>query len=319
MKDSIIYYSVGALLYCPANSRSIADSVISERYGKKFSLALCLEDTIKEQHLREAEDILLHSLNSIYQAHRSRDFYLPKIFIRGRTPEQLCRLAERMGDRLELLSGCIAPKFSMENADGYLSAIADINRASGHKIYLMPILESPDIVNLQSRYPVLYELKSKMDAFGDMILNIRVGGNDLCHMFGLRRHASQSIHGIRPVDSILSDILTVYGMDYVVSGPVWEYYRGAQWETGLRKELEEELLCGFVGKTVIHPNQIAPVNDMLQVPLKDLEDARAILHWDEGSDRLVSGSISRERMNEYKTHSNWAVRTLFLAEYYGTR
>ena len=30
MKNDIIYYSVGALLYCPANKKTIADSVIHE-------------------------------------------------------------------------------------------------------------------------------------------------------------------------------------------------------------------------------------------------------------------------------------------------
>ncbi len=49
--------------------------------------------------------------------------------------------------------------------------------------------------------------------------------------------------------------------DYVVSGPVWEYYDGPGWESGLRQELEDDRLCGFVGKTVIHPKQIELVNE----------------------------------------------------------
>ncbi len=46
MKDSALYYSVGALLYCPANNESISDSIILNKFVKPFSLALCLEDTI---------------------------------------------------------------------------------------------------------------------------------------------------------------------------------------------------------------------------------------------------------------------------------
>lgn len=46
----------------------------------------------------------------------------------------------------------------------------------------------------------------------------------------IRRHCDESIHLIRPVADIFSDIITVYGMDYVVSGPVWEYYSGYNWE-----------------------------------------------------------------------------------------
>ena len=38
MKDSILYYSVGPLLYCPANHKSLANSLIHERFGRHFSL-----------------------------------------------------------------------------------------------------------------------------------------------------------------------------------------------------------------------------------------------------------------------------------------
>ena len=151
----------------------------------------------------------------------------------------------------------------------------------------------------------------------DLVLNIRVGGNDLCHMFGFRRHCDESIHRIRPVADIFSDIITVYGMDYVVSGPVWEYYSGYNWKNGLIQELKDDKLCGFTGKTVIHPNQISVVNKVYQVTRSDFNDAKAILNWDKKSDSLVSGNLAGERMNEYKTHHNWAEKILFLAEVFG--
>lgn len=319
MKNSVKYYSVGALLYCPANNEGLAASIISGKFGNKFSLALCLEDTISDNHVEEAEKILLDSLNKIYEVYKAENFYLPKIFIRVRCPKQITSLSRRMRESIAVLAGFIAPKFSLDNADSYISAIREVNTASARTIYLMPIFESPDIINLQDRYSILYKLKCKIDQIEELILNIRVGGNDLCHMFGLRRHARESIHDIRPVDNIFTDIITVYGMDYVISGPVFEYYNGPDWEKGLQNEIAQDLLGGFIGKTVIHPNQIAIVNDALRVPKKDLEDARSILNWEENSHKLVSGSISNERMNEYKTHSNWALRTIFLAEYYGTK
>ena len=49
-------YSVGALLYSPALNGKIAESVISERFGKAYSLALCLEDTIADNSVSMAED-----------------------------------------------------------------------------------------------------------------------------------------------------------------------------------------------------------------------------------------------------------------------
>lgn len=317
MKNSPIYYSVGALLYCPANNQSIAESIIRERFGTKYSLALCLEDTIKDDCVEDAEKKLIASLRTVYEKKAGDGFFVPKIFIRVRRPEQISSLYGRLDDARELITGFIAPKFDLDNADSYIHAITELNLASPAPLYLMPILESPSIIHLENRAGILYALKEKLDAIGPYVLNIRVGGNDLCNMFGFRRHDTESIHGIRPIANIFSDIITVFGMDYVVSGPVWEYYDGSRWDTGLEAELQQDRLCGFVGKTVIHPKQIALVNSAYRVPASDYADARAILGWDEDSHTLVSGNASGERMNEYKTHYRWAETMLLLAGYYG--
>ena len=88
MKNNVLYYSVGPLLYCPANRISITDSLINEKFGNRFSLALCLEDTINDDHVEEAEQILISSLSQIFIQHEQKPFYLPKIFIRVRNPQQ---------------------------------------------------------------------------------------------------------------------------------------------------------------------------------------------------------------------------------------
>lgn len=317
MKNSVIYYSVGALLYCPANNAGIVSSLKNEKFGKKFSLALCLEDTINDMCVEEAEEILINSIKEVYAGMESMDFYVPKIFIRVRKSEQIERLMDRFGAAGELVTGFIIPKFSLENADEYIEKIITVNKKSDKNIYMMPIFESPTIVNLKERYDILYTLKEKLDKAEELVLNIRVGGNDLCHVFGFRRRSDETIHDIRPVADIFSDIVTVYGKDYVVSGPVWEYYNGDNWEEGLKAELKRDMLCGFTGKTVIHPNQIEVVNEAYKVSVKDYEDAKAILNWDESRNSLVSGSVQKERMNEYKTHSNWAEKIIYLAEAYG--
>ena len=53
MNNQEIYYSVGPLLYCPADNTSVAAAVISQKFGTKFSLALCLEDTINDNYVTE--------------------------------------------------------------------------------------------------------------------------------------------------------------------------------------------------------------------------------------------------------------------------
>jgi len=317
MINSSIYYSVGALLYSPANNENIASAIINQKFGTKYSLALCLEDTIHDDYVAEAEQILIASISHLNKQAEKQAFYMPNIFIRVRNPQQIIQLYRNLGEHAARIKGFILPKFSLENADCYIQQIIKINERSQTPVYTMPIYENISIVDLRKRYDILYTLKDKLRAIEDRVLNIRVGGNDLCHIFGFRRHENESIHRIRPVANIFSDIVTVYGMDYVISGPVWEYYNGENWKQGLIDEIHDDRLCGFVGKTVIHPKQIAVVNETYKVPVKDYDDARAILNWDSTSHSLVSGNTAKERMNEYKTHSNWALRTLFMAEAFG--
>ncbi len=317
MKNASIYYSIGALLYCPANHPAIADSVITEKLGRDYSLALCLEDTIGDSHVAEAEESLLRSLARMEKARQSAEFYIPKLFIRVRMPAQIEHLLQRLGSAREMVCGFILPKFDLQNAPAYLHAMAEANHTYNRRFYGMPIMESPSIVDLRTRIDVLYRLKDQLDQIEASILNIRVGGNDLCHLFGFRRHHSETIHQIRPVADIFADIITVFAQNYVVSGPVWEYYSGAGWESGFIQELKEDRLCGFIGKTAIHPRQIPLIREAYAVTREEYEDAKAILGWDESCANYVSGNTRKERMNEYKTHTNWARKILFLAEAYG--
>lgn len=316
MKDAITYYNVGPLLYCPATNANIAHSIVSGRFGQHFSLALCLEDTIADHYILEAEDQMVRSLNAIQAALEKKSFYLPQIFVRVRDSVQINRIMDKLGTATEILSGFILSKFAPDNANAYLDATASLNKGS-QQFYIMPVLESPSIVNLQTRYQVLYDLKNRLDTLSASVLNIRVGGNDLCNVFGLRRQVHETIYDIRPVADLLSDIVTVFQQDYVISGPVWEYYNGPEWQNGLKQELLKDKAFGFVGKTVIHPRQISMVNQAFAVSSEDYSDAVAILEWDPSQPSMISGSIRKVRMNECKTHRNWAVRTKYLADSYG--
>lgn len=321
MKNASQYYSVGPLLYCPANRETIASSIIRQQFGSNFSLALCLEDTIHDDFVAEAEHSLARSIREIFNATGQTSFYLPKIFIRVRCPEQIPHLIHMLGESIRIINGFIIPKFSMENADCYIQAMIKANEqaASDKPFYMMPIYESASLINLKSRYDILYALKQKLSGIEDLVLNIRVGGNDLCHLFSFRRRLNESIHKLRPVSDIFSDIITVYGMDYVISGPVFEYYSGEGWKEGLQHELFEDKLCGFIGKTVIHPNQIDVVNHAYRVDQEEYEDALRILNWDQTSASYVSANARRERMDEFKTHTNWAKKILLMADAFGIK
>lgn len=311
-------YEVGALLYAPALNDTVVKSIINEKFGKKYSMAFCLEDTVSDDAVEVAEKQLVSTLVQIWEENKKANFYLPKIFIRVRAPEQILKLLNSLHEAVDILTGFIFPKYSLGNAKQYNTIMKEINRRGNKIYYMMPILESKDIINYGTRKEILLQIKEYIDDVRDYVLNVRVGGNDFSNEFAARRHYDETIYDIKPIANLLGDILTVFSREYVLSGPVWEFFASDnnEWKEGLIKELALDRLNGFVGKTVIHPKQIEVVNDALKVSRKDYEDAKAILQWDKNS-LGVSKSAAGERMNEVKTHGNWAAKTLILAEVYG--
>ena len=311
-------YSVGALLYSPALNNKIGRTILGGTLGDKYSLALCLEDTIAPDMVETAEKQAGETLRQLFEARQERDVYLPKLFIRVREPEQMQRVWKRIRPYREIFTGFIFPKYTVSNAAAYNQEMIRINEMSDRKIYMMPILESRDIVDFRTRMGILGKIRDQVDSMEDLVLNVRVGGNDFSNEFAARRHYDETIYDILPIAQLLGDILTVFSRDYVVSGPVWEFFSSDnhEWKRGLMQELKLDRLNGFIGKTVIHPKQNPVVNEMLKVTSKDYEDAKAILNWD-NSGLQVGKSFGGERMNEVRTNYNWAKKTMLLSELYG--
>ena len=103
-------YKVGALLYSPALNNKVADSIISERITRPYSLALCLEDTIADDSVEFAEKQLISTLRKLLDASRDKAFYMPLIFIRVRSCEQVLKLWKNMYDSSRLITGFIFAK-----------------------------------------------------------------------------------------------------------------------------------------------------------------------------------------------------------------
>lgn len=319
MIDEIeLKYSVGALLYTPALNGKIAESVISGKLGNCFSMALCLEDTIGAGLVEQAEAQVHVTVKRIYEASQTRDMFVPKLFVRVREPEQIPRIYETLSDCGSILTGFILPKYSLCNMTLYNQEMIRVNERAGRKLWMMPILESADIVEPVTRTQILGEIRESIHSMRDIVLNVRVGGNDFCNQFAARRHYDETIYDVLPIAQLLGHILTFFSRDYVVSGPVWEFFSSDndEWRRGLRQEIKLDRLNGFIGKTVIHPKQIPVVNEMLKVTSKDYEDAKTILNWDD-TGLQVGKSFGGERMNEVRTHYNWARKIVLLAELYG--
>ena len=271
-------YHVGGLLYTPALNKTIADKLISGKIKALTSLVFCLEDSIMDDKLEEAEEQLKESLTKLI----GHEDDLPLLFVRVRTPKHMAKIHEYLGELELLLTGYVLPKFDTTNADEYISLIREFNIMREKRLYIMPILESRAVADIQNRVAIMEDIKRRLDSARQYVLNVRVGGNDFSNMYGLRRSKEQSIYDIGVIRDILVNIINVFAKDYVVSGPVWEYFgtdESGDWANGLRREIGLDLINGFVGKTAIHPSQLPVIFESLKVSQSDYEDARNIADW----------------------------------------
>lgn len=316
----LLPYMVGGLLYVPAVNESAADKITSGAYPHLSSVAFCLEDSVMDEALGQAEQTLLNTLGKIRGADVN-GLDLPLIFVRVRSPEHLKHISGMFGETEEVLTGYILPKFDLSNAAEYIGLIEKLNADRRRRLFAMPILESAMIAEKNSRIRVLSELHEILSDAGKFILNVRVGGNDFCNLYGLRRSVNQTVYDVGVVRDVLVDILNVFVRDFVVSGPVWEYFgrsSGEAWADGLRRELELDRLNGFIGKTAVHPSQLPLIAESLRVSADDYEDALSVLSWN-SRELGVSKSSGITRMNEVKCHTKWAERVRILGEIYGVR
>ena len=181
-------------------------------------------------------------------------------FIRVRNDEQFLTFSKLLKkEHINVLCGVNFPKFNSINGKYYFSILKDLSFKYNEPLYGMPIIEDELVMYKDTRFAELGKIQEILKRYDDYVLNLRVGGTDFSSIFGLRRDITTSIYDIKVVADCLKDILNYFirkDCQYVVSGPVWEYYSGDNWKNGLIQEIKDDKLCGFIGKTVIHPNQI---------------------------------------------------------------
>ena len=323
----ILQYCVGGLLYMPA-SQNIAEKIIDGRLDKVKSMVLDLEDSLGDDMVGFGQKKIVDTLSVLDSAikDQNKQFSIenvPLIFIRIRSKGQMVEAIDSLGDLSYLLTGFNVPKFDKTNCDDYVEEFmqvhAKVKSEHNTELYIMPIIENKSAMYRQLRMDNLLYINNALRPISQQVLNIRVGGADFCALFGIRRAIDENIHEIGAVRSVFSDIINVFGKNYVVSGPVWEYFgkeRGEAWEKGLINEIKYDKINGFIGKTSIHPSQLPAIQESLVVSDMDYQDAMMILGINVNT-QGVKKSAYGNRMNEVKTHTKWAQKIVALARIYG--
>ena len=340
----LLQYCLGATMYMPG-SKDFAQAIVGRRYPGLTSMVMCFEDACREEDVPAAERNAIRMLEVLGESvsdGRLDPADIPLIFFRTRSPAQFRHFASMLEPRhVRFVTGFNFPKFNSGNANEYLDFLVELNGRFGETLYGMPIIEDRRVAFKETRLAELEGIKRALDAFRDLILNVRVGATDFSSCFGARRDINYTIYDIMTVRDILTDILNMFTRenDYTVSGPVWEYFRINKSlkfadhlpdvdiresllsrkpivndaVDGLMRELILDKANGFVGKTIIHPTHINYVNGMLAVTREEYEDALQVLNVSGGVVKSTSGN----KMNEIGPHRRWAERLAMRARAYG--
>jgi citrate lyase beta subunit len=340
---SILSAALGATLYSPATRSALAEDVLKQAGRGVVSMVLCLEDSIDDAEVAAGEVNLVRQFADL----DARGAEVPLLFIRVREPEQIPDLVRRLGESARLLSGFVLPKFTEERGLAFLEALSAVESASGRRLFAMPVLESPELLHLETRGEALAGIARTVGKYRERVLALRLGVTDFCSGYGLRRAPDMTAYDLQIVAAVIGDVVNVLGRSdgsgFTITGPVWEYFRvqermfkpqlrrspfmesrADQLRTtliehdldGLLREIELDLANGLLGKTCIHPSHVVPVHALSVVSQEEYSDAQDILRPERGGGGVLRSAYTN-KMNEVKPHRTWAERTLLRAEAFG--
>jgi citrate lyase beta subunit len=284
---------MGASLYVPATHKDLLQIADGELLGELRSVIFCTEDAVAESELSYA----LFSLSLVLQQMVERP--TTERFVRVRNPEVLKRVLEMPG--VEKLTGFVLPKITQHNFDAYFNQIRKTH------FMLMPTLETVEVFDDAE----MKQLRLCLERPGvrDHIQALRIGGNDLLALLGIRRPRHLTIYRT-PLGAVISKLVTIFRpYGFVLTAPVFEHLDNPSL---LALEVEEDLAHGMIGKTAIHPSQVALIEQHYRVQHRDVDVAMRII--DESSPAVFR---MHDSMCEVATHRAWAHGVLEQARVFG--
>ncbi|WP_201610244.1 HpcH/HpaI aldolase/citrate lyase family protein [Psychrobacter submarinus] len=306
-------YQLGASLYMPATRQDIWQVIKRDKLPTINSIIICVEDAVShndvELALQRLQELLntwaahIDSINdpSTPQNNKQEQPTRPLVFVRPRNPMMLQKLAHYK--HIELLDGFVMPKVDMCSLSNWRMACQNLSTDQ----LLMPTLETAALFNPHHNQELAIGFK---EAFSQPVFALRIGGNDLFAALRLRRPKNSIVYDT-PIGTLAYQLLGCFvPHGFYLTAPVFEYL---DQPTLFMQELTRDVSLGLVGKTVIHPNQIALVQQAYCVPASTLDEAQAILHSEAKAVFKYNNT-----MLEPATHRAWATEIINRAKVFGT-
>lgn len=288
------YLKLGASLYVPATRDDILAIANNEKLPQLKSVIFCLEDSVLETDLPRA----LANIGAMLEKLEPTPEKLRFIRVRDVEVMRQCLRLANIGK----IDGFVLPKVTLASFKDFVEALP-----ADSTFKLMPTLETREALDMVE----MTALRDYILEAGLLprVLSLRIGGNDLLNLFGLRRSTTRTMYD-SPLRLIISQLVACfrpYGFN--LTSPVCEllYDRDI-----LNAEVSLDLEHGLFGKTAVHPDQIALIEQHYRVDANEVETAREILSAEAAAVFQRDG-----RMCEPATHRNWAEALVARAEIYG--
>ncbi len=286
-------WCLGAPLYMPAHRHDLIEIANGEKNQQLRSMIFCTEDAVAHTELESS----LRHLGLCLQGFRSHS---PRFrYIRARNPEVLARLLDL--PHIEKIDGFVLPKFNLQVFDAYFDQLKN----TGFKV--MPTLETREVFD----HSAMIELRAALldQQIYQQIAMLRIGGNDLMNILGIRRPRHLTVYDT-PLGHLIAQLVTIFKpYGFALSAPVFEFLAE---ERLLLKEIQLDLAHGLIGKTAIHPSQIPIIEGHYSVAMDDFEMAESLLQQD-----VPAIFKMHDTMCEVATHRNWAENIRHRHQCYG--
>lgn len=288
--------TLGASLYVPATHKNLA-AIVS---GELRSVIICTEDAISSCDIAPGLANIRALLPSLANQSSVNGGGVQR-FIRVRNLDVLDALLQMPG--IEHLTGFVLPKATHHNFPAYFAAV----RHTQH--LLMPTLETIEVFDDQEM--LLFRACLQQPEVQPRILALRIGGNDLLALLGIRRPRSLTIYRT-PLGLVIAKLATLFRpQGFALTAPVCEHLDNPEL---LAEELAEDLAHGMVGKTAIHPSQVPIIDQAYRVAHADIEVALRVM--DASAPAVFKMHNS---MCEVATHSAWAHGVVERAKLFGVQ
>ena len=278
MTDRIDPIILGGTLFIPATHKNLLAVVNAEKYPTLRSVVVDTEDSVSEYDFNDA---MRRVKNMLVDFTKSPLL----VFIRPRNEDVLKELLTY--EKINKIDGFILPKFSLENADGYLNSLED------SKHFVMPSIEGLELFNQLQ----LLKLKDKLLPYKEKIVLIRFGLEDMLRQLKMKRKCEDSIFDFSATNAVLGNFIAAFkSSGFDISGGVYPCFKDID---GFKKDVLRDLKEGLFSKTIIHPSQIDIINELYRVTQKEFNEAQELCNSEDAIFNQDGKMAETTTMNPY--------------------